>query len=289
MRALTFVIIALCGLVIAGCSSGPEVRGSGPEAVGAISTPTRSVWSRYVQVMTDKEREEFLGLEDSFERQQWIRRNGIDVRADLDRKLARGISVESAKRRIEEIPEEVTTRGDTTMLFYSRFNTESRTNFWLLFKGDQLVNWNAHTIAQMDRERHLLDFESRLMGKFDTVLERGMGMHEIVRQANNARDHLNKAELVHREKLADPDYKGARRVTSGEYLIAEDLLYARTRSELYEWFRGRTADHIIRQGAYETHQYFTTYTDIRGNSTVVTVEFVFMNGLLENWFVFHER
>ena len=201
MRGLTLAFVAVCGLVLVGCSSSPDVRGPGPEAVGGISTPTRSAWSRYIQVMTDKERVEFLDIEDTAERHQWLRRNGIDVRADLDRKLSRGISVESAKRRIEEIPEEVSKRGDTTMLFYSRYNTESRTNFWLLFKGDQLVNWNAHTIAQMDRERHLLNFQSDLMAKFDTVLHRGMGMNEIVRQANRARDHLNDADHL----AADPD------------------------------------------------------------------------------------
>ena len=33
--------------------------------------------------------------------------------------------------------------------------------------------------------------------------------------------------------------KGARSVSSGDYLIAEDLLYARSRNELFAWFQGR--------------------------------------------------
>jgi hypothetical protein len=289
MRNCVLLILLGCGLVLGACSSGPEVRGGGPEAVGAVSTPTKSRWSRYLQVMTDLERITFLDIADSSEREQWIRRNGIDVRADLNARLSRGISVESAKRRIVEVPDETTRRGETTMLFYSRYNTESRTNFWLLFRGDQLVSWNAHTIAQMDRERHLLEFESALMDKFDTVLKRGMGVNEIRRQADNARDNLNKVELAHRERLGSPDYQGARKVSSGDYLVAEDLLYARSRNELFAWFQGREPDRIVVHRPYESHHYYMTHTDLRGNETIVTAEFVFMNGLLEAWYVYHER
>ncbi|MBZ0137459.1 MAG: hypothetical protein K8I27_13920 [Planctomycetes bacterium] len=289
MRIRVLLFLSSLALLVGACSSGPEVRGRGPETVGSVSTPTKSRWSRYLQVMTDLERTTFLDIEDNFERDKWIRRNGIDVRADLNNRLARGISVDAAKRRIIEAPDETTRKGDTTMLFYSRYNTESRTNFWLLFRGDQLVSWNAHAMAQQERERDLLEFEARLMDKFDTVLERGMGINEIRRQAENARDDLNDVELAHREKIGDPDYKGVRKVSSGDYLIAEDLLYARSRNELFAWFQGRQPDHIIIHRPYETHQYFMTYTDLRGNETVVTAEFIFLNGLLQDWFVYHER
>ena len=285
-----FVLTGCALLMLAGCSSsGPEVRGSGPETMGTVSTPTKSRWSKYLQVMTDLERVTFLDIEDNLEREQWIRRNGIDVRADLNTRLAKGISVDAAKRRILEPPDEVTKRGDTTMMFYSRYNTQSRTNFWLLFKADQLVSWNAYTEASMDAERHLLDFESRLMDKFDTVLERGMGISEIRRQAENAREDLNRVSLAHGERMSNEKYKGVRSVSSGDYLIAEDMLYALQRDELFAWFQGREANHIIIHRPYETHQYFMTHTDLDGTETQVVAEFIFMNGLLEDWFVYHER
>ncbi|MCA8912809.1 MAG: hypothetical protein KDB82_13985 [Planctomycetes bacterium] len=287
-KGIVFFVLACCLALIAGCSSGPEVRGSGPEAIGGASAPTKSRWSNYLQVMSDKERTTFLDISDNFEREQWIRRNGIDVRSDLDRKLSRGISVDAAKRRILEAPDEVTKRGDTTMLFYSRHNTESRTNFWLMFEADQLVSWNAHTIEKQHRERHLLDFEADLMTKFNTVLERGIGVNEITRRANNARDDLNRVELAHREVIANPDYKGARKVSSGDYLIAEDLLYARTRNELFSWFQGREPDHIIVHRPFETRQYFMTYKDLNGDETIVIAEFIFRDGLLQDWFVYHD-
>lgn len=289
MRNGILLFVAACGLVLTACSSGPEVRGRGPEAVDTVSTPTKSRWSRYLQVMTDLERTTFLNIEDSFEREQWIRRNGIDVRADLDSRLSRGLSVDAAKRRIVEMPDEVTKRGGSTMLYYSRYNTQSRTNFWLMFRDDQLVSWNAYTLERQERERSLLEFESQLMDKFDTVLREGMGINEIRRQADNARDNLNKVELSHRERLGDPGYKGARSVSSGDYLVAEDLLYARDRNELFAWFQGREPDKIIIHRPYETHQYYMTYTDLRGNETIVTAEFIFLNGLLQDWFVYHER
>jgi hypothetical protein len=253
------------------------------------STPTKSRWSRYLQVMTDKERTTFLDISDNFERELWIRRNGIDVRTDLDRKLSRGISVESAKRRIDETPDEVTKRGGTTMLFYSRYNTQSRTNFWLMFESDQLVSWNAYTKERQHRERSLLDFEAKLVEKFNTVLKRGMGVNEIRRQANNARDDLNHVELATRETTSSPNYKGARRVSNGDQLIAEELLYARSRNELFSWFQGREPDHIIIHRPFETHQYFMHYRDLNDDETIVTVEFIFKDGRLQDWFVYHER
>jgi hypothetical protein len=289
MRLRSALLLTAFIVTLAGCSSGPEVRGNGPQARGTVSTPTKSQWTKYLQVMTDLERVTFLDIEDDTERKQWIRRNGIDVRADLDTRLARGISVDAAKRRILEAPDEITKRGDTTMMFYSRFNTESRTNFWLLFKSDQLVSWNAHTEAKQDSERHLLDFESRLMEKFDTVLTRGMGIVEIRRQAENARDNLNKVSLAHGERMGSDEYKGVRSVSSGDYLIAEDMLYALQRDELFAWFQGREPNHIVIHRPYETHQYFMTHTDLDGTETQVVAEFIFMNGLLEDWFVYHER
>lgn len=282
-------MLAACAAMLAGCAGDPEVRGRGPETVGAADAPTRSRWSNYLQVMTDKERQQFLAIEESFDREQWLRRKGIDVRVDLDRRLSKGISVAAAKSRIEEPLDEETVDGDTTMLFYSRYNTRGRTNFWLKFRDRQLVAWNSYTLEEQRRERDILEFESRLMDKFNTVLERGMGMNQIRRQADNARDNLNRVELAHREKTADPDYHGVHGASMSDYLVAESLLQARTTNELFSWFQGREPDDVIVHRPYETHQYFTTYTDIWDNETVVTVEFIFKNNLLEDWFVYHER
>ena len=52
---------------------------------------------------------------------------------------------------------------------------------------------------------------------------------------------------------------------------------------------GREADHIIIHRPYETHQYFMTFTDLDGTETIVTAEFIFENGLLQDWFVYHEK
>lgn len=286
-------LVLLCAgalLLVAGCSSGPEVRGSGPEAVGSgPSAPSRSQWTRLLNVMSDKERVEFQRVKDDFERNQWIRRYGIDVRADLADKLARGISVEAARRRIIEVPDETVRDGRTTMLFYSRFNTESHTNFWLKFENDQLLSWNAYTEAHQRRERDVLNFEADLMRNFDIVLERGMGMHQIRRQANNAQEDLNRVELAHRERIYSDEYKGTGKVSYSDYILAEHLLLARSRNQMFKWFQGRTPDKVTIHRPYETHQYYVLHTDIRGNETVVTVEFVFLNGLLEAWHVFHDR
>jgi hypothetical protein len=291
MRASVLLIVAAAGLLIGACSSSPDVRGSGPEAVGTAGTPTKSRWSPYLQVMTDKERIEFLGIDDTFDREQWIRRNGIDVRADLDRRLSRGLSLAAAKNRIDAPLDETSERGDTTMLFYSRFNTESSTNFWLMFQNDQLVSWDSYPVEDQRREREILDFEARLMNKFNTVLKRGIGMAEIKIQAANAQENLNRVRLAHREDAPDPDFKGRAeiKVDMSDYLVAEALLYAETQNELFAWFQGREADHIIVHRPFETHQYFMTYTDLWGNETEIIVEFVFRSGALENWFIYHEK
>lgn len=290
MRKALLLFACVAALVLAACGSSEKFPGRGPTAIDQPSgAPTRSRWSQYLVVMTDKERTEFLDIQGEFEREQWVRRNGIDVRADLSRRLARGISVEAAKRRILEVPDETHKHGRSTYLFYSRFNTASRTHFWLRFENDQLLSWNSYTQEQQDRERELIEFETRLMRKFDTVLAKGMGVAEIKRQADNARQDLNKVEMAYRERMADPNYKGGRNVGSRDYIIAENLLYARTRNELFEWFQGREADKIIIHRPFETHQYYMLHRDIRGVERIVTAEFVFENGGLVDWFVFHER
>lgn len=289
MRKASLLLSAICLALLAGCSSGPEVRGNAPEAIGTASTPTKTRWSPFLQVMTDKERLEFLDIQDSFDREQWIRRKGIDVRSDLHNRLARGISVESARRRIIEVPDEISRDGTTTMLFYSRYNTQSRTNFYLMFESDQLVSWNSYTLEEQERERSLLEFESKLMRKFNTVLEVGMGAPAIRKQAENAQSDLNRVELAHREKISNPDFKGAGKATFSDYIVAESLLYAKNRAELFAWFQGRQADKIIVHRPFETHQYYMTHKDIRGRETVVIAEFVFESGALQAWYVYHEK
>lgn len=290
MRIALLLLLAVGVAFIGACSSTESFPGRGPEGLDQPSgAPTRSRWSQYLIVMSDKERTEFLDVEGEFEREQWIRRRGIDVRADLSRRLARGISVEAARRRIIEVPDETHRHGRSTYLFYSRYNTTSRTHFWLRFENDQLLSWNSYTQHEQDRERELIDFENRLMRKFDTVLEKGMGIQEIKRQADNARQDLNKVEMAYRERLGDPNYKAGRNVGSRDYIIAENLLYAKTRNELFEWFQGREPDKIIIHRPFETHQYYMLHRDIRGVERIVTAEFVFENGGLVDWFVFHER
>ena len=137
-------------------------------------------------------------------------------------------------------------------------------------------------------ERLVYAARAREKSKFNTVLERGIGVNEITRRDNNARDDLNRVELAHREVIANPDYKGARKVSSGDYLIAEDLLYARMRNELFSWFQGREPDHIIVHRPFETRQYFMTYKDLNGDETIVIAEFIFRDGLLQDWFVYHD-
>jgi hypothetical protein len=278
--------------LISGCgSSEKEFPGRGPEAVDRPATaPTRSRWSQYLVVMSDKERTEFLSIADDTQREKWLRRTGIDVRAELSSSLSRGISVEAARGRLDDAPEEVKRDGRTTMLFYSRYNTESRTHYWLKFENDQLLSWNSYTKNEMDREREVLEFEQALMRKFNTVLERGMGMNEINRQAAAARDNLNKVEGAYRERISEPEYKGVySKPGSRDYIIAENLLHAQRRNELFQWFQGRAPDRVIIHRPFETHRYFVLHRDLRGNETIVNAEFIFEDSRLVDWFVYHDK
>jgi hypothetical protein len=291
MHKATLLLLGVAVGLLVGCGSSEPFPGRGPETINQPATaPVRSHWSSYLVVMTDKERTEFLAIEGDQSREQWLRRTGVDVRADLSGRLSRGISVESARRRIMDVPDQTHRDGRTTMLFYSRFNTESRTYFWLKFENDQLISWNSYTREQQDREREVLEFEQKLMRKFDATLERGMGINEINRQAANARTDLNRVQDTYRDTVSDSDYKGVySKANTRSYLVAENLLYAQTRNELFEWFQGRQPDKVIIQRPFETHRYFSTYKDLRGRETVITVEFVFEDNQLLDWFVFHEN
>ena len=239
--------------------------------------------------MTNRERETFLDIFGGFDRQQWIRRQGIDVRADLNRQLSRGISVLAAKKRLSDPLELTDKRGNTTMLYYSRFNTQSRTSYYLKFRDDQLVSWNAYTREQQDRQRGLLAFENRLMRRFDITLERGMGIRAIKSQAKFARDQLNRVELALRDTITSDEYKGVGKPSASDYIVAETILLAQSRNELFAWFYNREPDKIVIHRPFETHQYFLSYKSVRGDTETVIVEFVFRGGLLEVWYVYHDR
>jgi hypothetical protein len=291
-KLLFLAAVIACGTLAftSGCSSSPAVEETPEDPVMAgPESPTGSRWGQYLVVMTDLERERFMEIDGEFERNQWLRREGIDVRAELNHFLERGLNVDTVHRRLRQTPDEVMQDADTTTMFFSRYNTQSRTEFWLKFEGDSLIAWNSYTMEQQARERELLDFQQQLMRRFNTVLRRGMGMNEINRNAAGAQADLNRVERAHHERTTNPDYRGTRSVSTRDYIIAEQLLYARSRNEMFEWFHGRTPNERIIQRPFETHRYHMTHTDLRGNETLILVDFVFEDGLLANWFIYHER
>lgn len=313
------LICALLAAMVGGCSSGPSVRGEGPRPITSSSAPTPGPWSKYIQVMTERERMEFMGIMDDGERRRWIARQGIDVRVDLAERLTRGISVEAAKRRISDPLEAEDKRGTETMLYYSRFNTETRTKYYLSFRSDQLVSWNTYTLAQQDRTLGLITFENELMRKFDAYLKPGMGPDGIRSLGVQAKKHLDATQLALRERLTDSNYKGpvevvveqgpdgkprnvARRGGTREAIynhpyyederksleVQEQMELARGKAELLSWF-DREPDYKIIHRPFETHQFFLTYKSVRGDVETVTVEFVFRDMRLEAWYVYHEE
>lgn len=313
------LICAFMAGLIAGCSSGPSAMGEGPQPMGRGNTPQPGAWSKYIQVMTERERLEFLNIMDDKDRRQWIARKGIDVRAELSERLSRGISVEAAKRRINDPLDSESKRGNETMLYYSRFNTESRTNYYLTFRSDQLTNWNTYTLAEQQRTMGLVSFENELMRKFDAYLEPGMGPETIRSLGTQAKKNLDNTNLALRERLSDPNFKGsvevvveagpdgkprnvARRGGTRETIyhhpyyederkgaeVEEQLLLARGKADFLAWF-DRDADYKIIHRPFETHQFFLTYKSARGEIETVTVEFVYRDGLLEEWYVYHEE
>jgi hypothetical protein len=313
-----FICALLAGL-IAGCSSGPEAMGEGPQPLGTTNAPAPGPWSKYIQVMTERERLEFLNILEDKERKLWLARKGIDVRAELADRLSRGISVEAAKRRISDPLDHEDKRGNETMLYYSRYNTESRTNYYLTFRSDQLTNWNTYTLAEQQRTLGLITFENELMRKFDAYLKVDMGPGAIRSLGVQAKKNLDNTQLALRERISDPNYKGpvevvvengpdgkprnvAKRGGSRETVyhhpyyederrgaeVEEQIELARGKSELLSWF-DREPDYKIIHRPFETHQFFLTYKSMRGEIETVTVEFVYRDGLLKEWYVYHEE
>jgi hypothetical protein len=315
MRYALIFALAFLVFATAACSSKPKPVGDGPQPIGGKGAPQPGAWSKYIQVMSERERLEFHAIIDDEDRRTWVARNGIDVRAELAERLSRGISVEAAKRRITDTLEHEDKRGLDTSLFYSRYNTESRTKYYLNFRSDQLVSWNTYTLAQQDRTLALVKFVVELLRKFDAYLERGMGPETIRSLGSRSKKHLDDVNLINREALSNPDYKGAVEVKSEvgpdgkprnvasrggtresrfnkpdfkNYLVAEQVLLAESKAEMLAWF-DRDPDRKIVHRPFETHQFFLQYKPVRGKAEVVTVEFVYREGLLEDWFVYHEE
>ncbi|MDH5642054.1 MAG: hypothetical protein OEY28_12235, partial [Nitrospira sp.] len=276
-------------LVTVACGSDPEPMGRGPEVVEEVRARHATRWSRYLEVMSDKERLEFFEIDEDDDRDQWLRRNGLDVRADLHARLEVGLSVSAAKNRMrDEIDEEVR-RGDETTLHYSRFNTLSRTNYYLHFVNDRLEGWDAYTTEAQDRDRGLREFEQRLRRRFDITLKVGMGPDAIRKLATNAQRHLDDVRAAHAEELNSGDYKGGQTPSSTGYIIDEQIRLAESRNALYAWFNNREPDEEIVHGHRVTHRYLISYKSLRGRTETVTVDFMFNDGRLAKWYVYHEE
>lgn len=322
MRYALIFALALAAVTSAACSSGPEVQGNAPQPVGGGASPQRGTWSKYIQVMTERERMAFFDLIDDHDRRLWLTRNGIDVRAELAERLVRGISVDAAKRRINDPLDHEEKRGQDTMLFYSRYNTESRTNYYLQFRSDQLISWNTYTLAQQERTLGLMRFELDLIRKFDAYLEPGMGPEEIRSLATRSKKNADDTALALRDRVTDGNYKGPVEVVAEEgpdgkkvlkakrggsretvyhqpwlegtnayttsHVVEERMLMAQSKAEMLAWV-DREPDNRIIHRPFETHQFFLAYKSTRGAVERVTVEFVYRNGLLENWFVYHDE
>jgi len=315
MRYALICALSLLALISGACSSSRDVQGEGPRAIGSGEAPQPGPWSKYVQVMTERERLEFLEIIDDSERKLWLARNGVDVRAELATRLSRGISVDAAKRRINDPLDAEDKRGGDTMLYYSRYNTQSRTNYYLHFRADQLMSWNTYTLEQQERTLGLVQFETELVRKFDAYLERGMGPATIRSLGSNSKKHLDNTNLALRERTSDGDYKGpvevvtetgpdgkprnvAKRGGTKEstfnrpdfknYAVAEQVLLAQTKADMLAWF-DREPDNKIAHRPFENHLFYLPYKSVRGATETVIVEFVFRDGRLEDWFVYHDE
>ncbi|MCC6575371.1 MAG: hypothetical protein IT462_16465 [Planctomycetes bacterium] len=322
MRKLCVLLALTAASVIAGCA-GPkaDVRGEGPDATPTTRTAHHATqWQQYLRVMSERERIEFLNILGDADRRQWVRTNGIDVRAELANKLARGITMETAKRRLNDPVESQETRGDATMLYYSRFNGDTRTNYYLKFESNQLVNWNTYTIAQQDRTLDLVTFEAEISRRLDIALRPGMGAHQITQLANLARKRLDDVmQGPYRERITNTDADGhndyKRRVKieidektgkyvaktadggsevivhrpgADNYLVEEQVLLTTAQADFLGWFALEPSRKIIHR-PFETHLFYIPYKNKRGKAETVIVEFSYKDGLLEQWFVYHDE
>jgi len=274
-------------------------------------------------VMTDRERIEFLNILDDSDRRRWVRVNGIDVRAELAGKLARGLTLETAKRRLSDKLDVEEARGDSVMLYYSRFNGDTRTNYYLKFESNQLVNWNTYTVAQQDRTMELMTFEAEIMRRLDIALKPGMGPETIRKMAFIANERLNEVlQGRHRDRLKDDnvkdrtDYKRrvvvdydektgqytvtvpekpgegqeviVHRPSTDNYIVEEQVIMTTAQADFLGWFAKEPQRKIIHR-PFETHQFLLPYKSKRGVKETVVVEFSFRDGLLEQWFVYHDE
>lgn len=319
MRKLCVFASLFVALCAAGCgSSQPAVKGKGPTNVSVA--PHVSFWQQYLQVMTERERVAFLEILDDKQRMTWLRTNGIDVRAELATKLARGMTVETAKSRLNDPLDHQDKRGDAQMLYYSRFNGDTYTNYYLKFESNQLVNWNAYTLAQQDRTLDLVTFEAEISRRLDTVLRPGIGPRTIQQIAAIARKRLDETLGAHRERLTNTnkeqrtDYKrrikieydpvtkqykatdadeGGREVvvhrpSEYNYIVNEQVILSTSQADMLGWFAIEPSRKIVHR-PFETHLFYIPYRSKRGDVETVIVEFSFKDGLLEQWFVYHDE
>lgn len=243
-----------------------------------------SEWNAWRSAMTPSEKANFDRLVSSDDKMRFVRQNGVDVRVVLREKLTVGMSLDDASAALEGVYDTVelgdprlgwlhcsVNNGATTTLIDLEFEPESWT----------LLRWQSHVrTASRDTTASL---ESTLQSRLDRVLSKGMGQSEVTASHAKASEQRAAYERKLSDRRNNPDYKGYRSSSSGDYSTEAALDRANSSIEFWSVLN-RKPDYVRLEG---NREYWYHKVPLAGKTDkYIVIEYRFENKKLESWWVY---
>ena len=290
LRSL-LALIALSGMFTA-CTTVPadtfntneDKPTSGPLQVTADAAGA-SAFSPYTAVMTPSERYQFSALKESDHQWRYIRGQGIDVRREMADRLQVGMDKPTVKAALAGLDGVPMKRKDGSLL-YRVYNGTSSTYMSCSFGSEgALVSWVSYTDNEVAHHSSIEEASEDLRVRLDAVLRKGMGVNEIRRSVNKAKQLVAEFETQMRDRVTSEDsYSGMHAPSEdGDFHVAAEIHRARAIVKAYEVL-DRDPDHIRRE--VNSEYWYHIVPSMLDDDRYIVIEYRFEHSKLISWYVY---
>lgn len=291
----SFLALLVTALAFSACKAVPADRFAAEEEkpksaeVAVSSDPAgASAFSAYTAVMTPRERHHFVRQKEAEHQWRFIRANGIDIRREMQDRLAPGMgrtSVAAALSELEAVPMQ---RNDANVLHYRVYNGTSSTYMNCRFDDAGLVSWSSYTDREIAHQRSLEEGADEIRERLDAVLRPGMGKNELTRSATKAKQFAAEYRALMKDQLErdrGEDTYGGTHAPSDEadYHLAAQLMRAEAMVEAYEVL-DREADYVRNEGFAE--YWYHIVPSVEDDERYLVIEYRFDRSRLLSWHVY---
>lgn len=200
-----FALVAMLGLAsFVGCGSSEATDDANTDNTGPVNTARGSAdaetrysgdlpsasWARdryydaALRLMNEKERVGFFDLANDYDRDQYLRLKGVDVRVDLTNLLTSGGQLIDRDTLVERMqPYTLETQpayfGRTETFLYRWFAGQGYTLIFINVYEGTVTNWGSYLEPDWQREQYILEQCAKIRKTMSLVVEEGEAMDVI--------------------------------------------------------------------------------------------------------------